>query len=567
MSQFSDDDDLDDEDDEDWDDGEDLDEDDKADAERVATHDAGSDPVLHQYLVALSKDELVSFVEGLAAQDASVQRALTAVVQNARGPVDDLIREARSTIDRVSGDAVYSGSLPSASTLGRLHARLTTIVRRGRADDVLALCQRLLRRANQAVEQMHETDDEFAESIEQVLTVIPEALRHSSKGQVEQLLWLHELQSDESYGLLPDMHEYWEAERPVEVWDALAARIEQRLAASTPAPTAATVSPSLHHDRDAWSRLLATALERAGRADEIVQLYEREAETTGSYQRLVTYLLDRGDLDRAEHWIDRGVAATPANRYGLIERLRVSLRTIRELRGDAAGVAALDAYEFIIRPGPRSFEAALASAEAAGHRALVRQHLFAYLETLVLPWQRADADDAGVASASPRDDTLQQDGAVVALAPWPLPRTALPDPPRSPHDRPPLARVLLDIALSEGRLDDVLHWYDFARERASGGILYGYNDPSMAVARAVEESHPDRAIGIWEDLASRAVARTNTSAYEEAAGYLEHSARIEARHGNLDSWRERVQEVRARERRKWRLRETLDRLLARFPAT
>jgi uncharacterized Zn finger protein len=149
------------------------------------------------------------------------------------------------------------------------------------------------------------------------------------------------------------------------------------------------------------------------------------------------------------------------------------------------------------------------------------------------------------------------------LPPWPLPSTGLPDPARPQYEQPPLARVLLDVALAEGRLDDVLVWFDRLRERGAAG--YFYSDPSVSVARAVERSHPERAIAIWNELAARAIGRTNTEAYLEAARYLEHAGRIEERRGNLAAWRTRVLELQARERRKWRLRQTLDDLLKRFP--
>jgi len=71
-----------------------------------------------------------------------------------------------------------------------------------------------------------------------------------------------------------------------------------------------------------------------------------------------------------------------------------------------------------------------------------------------------------------------------------------------------------------------------------------------SVARAVETSHPDRAVAIWEELAAEAVARTNTNAYEDAARYLECSAQIEARRDNLVAWHGRVLDLRERERRK-----------------
>lgn len=110
-----------------------------------------------------------------------------------RGPIAELLRGARQTIDSISAEATYDGSVPSDGELARLRDRLSTLVDRGRADEVLLLCQRLLRHANRAVEAMQETDDDFLEGMRGVLEIVAEALQRSSKGPVEQMLWLHEL--------------------------------------------------------------------------------------------------------------------------------------------------------------------------------------------------------------------------------------------------------------------------------------------------------------------------------------------------------------------------------------
>jgi uncharacterized Zn finger protein len=109
----------------------------------------------------------------------------------------------------------------------------------------------------------------------------------------------------------------------------------------------------------------------------------------------------------------------------------------------------------------------------------------------------------------------------------------------------------------------MLGWYDVIRQGNRPGLFYG--DLRPTVARAVEESHPDRAIGIWEELAAQAIARTNIGAYEDAARFLERSGQIEERRGNRAAWQNRVRDLRERERRKWRLREILDGLLRRHP--
>ena len=520
---------------------------------------------IHQYLLELSKDELIAFVERLATQDAAIRQALVEQVANVRGPTADLLRGARVTIDNISAEAIYDGDEPSNGEIARLRDRFDSLVARERADDVLMLCQRLLGHANRAVEAMHETDDGFFMTIHRVLEVIPEALAHSSKGPVEQLLWMHEVELSEDYDLLPDMSDFWDLERPVEVWNELAARIEQQLAASVPDSSTPDSLPGRHRARDAWAGLLADALRNADRGDEIVQLYEREAEATGSYQRLVRHLLDVDDLERAEHWIRRGIAATPEQLYGITSQLRQALRTIRERQHDLEGVAAIDAYEFFYQPGLRTFQVLLASAEVADRRDPVRLHALRFLETLVLPWKRLGAENAAPASsgATVDDSGSASEDATDHLPPWPLPPTGLPDPVPYGREQPPLARALLDIALAESRLDDVLTWFDRLRARQSAGFFYG--DPSASVARAVERSHPERAIAIWDDLAARAIAQTKTDAYLEGARYLEYAGRIEERRGNLAAWRTRILDLQARERRKWRLREILDDLLKRFP--
>ena len=514
----------------------------------------GMSQTVRQYLQDLSREELVALLERLAAQHTGVRRALAVQVERAHGPDAELLRYARATIDEISAESIYEGSAPGEDDLAVLGDHLQTLVKRGRADDVLVLCQRLLGRANRAVEAMDEADEDFFTNIQRILEVVPTALAGSTKPPVEQLLWLHELECSSDYDMLPDLGDFWAEERPAAVWSELADRIGQRLYPR--GPDQAQPAGSLARDlgRDAWASLLVEALERAGRQDEVVPLLEREAEITASYQRLVTYVLDRGDLERAERWARRGIEAVGGQWPGIAGQLRDTLRTIRERRGDLSGAAALRAHAFLEQPSLSTFRELLAAAEVAGHGETVRRHALRFLETLRLPWSASDVPTEEP-PAGPPDE----------LPPWPLPPTGLAAPGRPQNEQPPLARVLLDIAMAEGRLADVLAWYDVLRESRRSGSFYGDVRPS--VARAVETSHPDRAVAIWEELAAEAVARTNTNAYEDAARYLECSAQIEARRDNLVAWHGRVLDLRERERRKWRLRETLDGLLKRYPSS
>jgi uncharacterized Zn finger protein len=115
--------------------------------------------------------------------------------------------------------------------------------------------------------------------------------------------------------------------------------------------------------------------------------------------------------------------------------------------------------------------------------------------------------------------------------------------------------LLIDLAVNEGRPDEVLRWYD-RREQAR----YTPIDADM-VADAVVKAYPERAAAIWQGLAEARIAQTSPAAYQEAAVFLRKLRRIWAQRGKLVEWRGYVEQLRATNKRKRRLVETLDVLL------
>ena len=69
------------------------------------------------------------------------------------------------------------------------------------------------------------------------------------------------------------------------------------------------------------------------------------------------------------------------------------------------------------------------------------------------------------------------------------------------------------------------------------------------------------AAAIWQSLAEARIAQTSPAAYEEAALFLRKLRCVWAEQGKIAAWRTYVEGLRAANRRKRRLVETLDALL------
>src|SRR5205807_91578 len=94
---------------------------------------------------------------------------------------------------------------------------------------------------------------------------------------------------------------------PREVWSAVADELADRLQAL---PAVRKDEFMTRYRRDRLSGWLVRSLEAAGRKEEILPLYEREAPLTGSYVRLVQELISRRRLDEAKKWIAEGIEKT-----------------------------------------------------------------------------------------------------------------------------------------------------------------------------------------------------------------------------------------------------------------
>jgi uncharacterized Zn finger protein len=80
------------------------------------------------------------------------------------------------------------------------------------------------------------------------------------------------------------------------------------------------------------------------------------------------------------------------------------------------------------------------------------------------------------------------------------------------------------------------------------------------VADAVADTHPDRAVAIYRELAEGLIAQTKPAAYESAAGYLRKLRDLLTRIGRAAEWEGILAHLREEHRRKRTLMDVLDRL-------
>lgn len=192
----------------------------------------------------------------------------------------------------------------------------------------------------------------------------------------------------------------------------------------------------------------------------------------------------------AEEWVHKGIRATEEKYPGIASQLRTNLKEIRAQTGDWHQVAAIQADEFIRAPSFLTYKDLQKAATRADVWPVVKVAVMKYLE----------------AGKSWRKDHT-----------WPLPVTGLKY--AEPRWKPqfPMTDVLIDIAISEKKTEDVLRWHS-ASKSARGARGFGSRDEE--VAKAVVAQYPDRAISIWRGLAENQIGLTNPNAYHSAARYL-----------------------------------------------
>ena len=288
---------------------------------------------------------------------------------------------------------------------------------------------------------------------------------------------------------------------------------------------------NLNYRRDRLTDEIIRALEHAGRKNEVITLCLQEAEITSSYDRLVSHLRKADRDTDAEEWIRKGIVATSDKLPGIASRLKEKLLDMRRRKKDWNFVAALLADDFIESPDLDAFKELCKASEKAHVWEPIRKSVLKFLENGNIPQQSHDD--------------------------WPLPDTGLMKSNRQRSGDHPLTPILIDIAIHEKRIEDVLKWYDRYKKNKQG---WSHDDLEDSVAGAIVRDYSDKAVGIWIGIAERHVSQTGVNFYINGSKYLRKVKSTMTKNGEVKEWDMYLQRLKEANRRKRRLLEILDSL-------
>lgn len=518
-----------------WDgDAEDID---SEDTEPVKSH--VEPDALHSYLEKQSKADLVRLLESMSRRYPAVHDVLRDRHHLLKGDVATLVKALRKEIDKLGADPQpdWRGDWDvAAPDYSGIRDRMEMLLEKGHADEVVEIGNRLLSAGNQQVE-MVDDEGESSQEIASCMDIVFKALSMSSLAPAEQMRWAVEAEMEDEYELCNGSAIFWEHPHAATDWNILAEKLLQRLNKSG-APKGEN-SDSSNYRRDHLTNWAVTALEHAGRQDEVIPLCEQEAERTKSYVRLVNYLVEVNRRDEAERWIRKGIEATQASLPGIARHLHDILCQTREHEKDWPGVAALRADDFFADPLLETFRQLQKSAAHAGVWPAVRSAAMYFLRT-----------------GEPPDNSNERATPDGTIPPWPLPDTRLGKTANRASNDFPMTGTLIDIAIAEKRPDEVIRWYDLVTANKSRRYRTWLQEDS--IAQAIAEAYPERAVGIWKRLAEDCIARTQPKAYEQAADYLLCVRNVLHTAGKEEDWRSYLTGLQQQNVRKRRLMVILD---------
>lgn len=510
------------------------------------------DDKIERLIRGKSREELAEEVVSLVRRFPELREEYRERISLAEGDVDRLVAQARRELrDRTSEMGWQNhwqgeGHTPDYS---RLKHRLERMVELGHSDAVVALGREFIERAMAQVGQSHD-EGETAMAVAECLPVVFDAVVKSTLSGPQKILFAIDACLSDGYDVMSDsvavvLDAKW---KPAD-WSAVADVLSKRL---QKAPKTTDDSWHRNYQRDRISGWLLRALENAGRSGELLAIYEAEARTTDSYERLVRYLIAEMRFDDAERWAKEGIEKTREKLPGIASSLAASLCEVARGRKQWDVIAAHAAWQFFERPGRATFDELVAHATKAKCGEQVRAAAIRFLETGVSPFQWMASRKAG--------HTLRVDSA------WPLPLPEYLVPllrtdgraiaPRGPH-----FDVLLDMAIAAKQPDEVLRWYDKMPKSRDfhGGRSWAECGTGDRVAAAVAKSHPERALEIYRRELDATLPRADVSAYESAARYLRKLQPVMKSLGKQSEWRALLAEIREKYRSRPRFMEILDR--------
>lgn len=484
-----------------------------------------SESSLKAFLESKTKSQLVDLIIELARHSDATEESLRNRIHVADGSVQAIVKAIRKDIREFSREPYDYDDYGSFPNYSRTKERLETLLSGGYYDEILSVGKDLLKAGTEQVE-MYNDEGELGEEIGGCMDIVFRALPRTSLSPVEQMVWATDTELADQYDLCSDTRHFWNGNHSRNDWSGLADILLARLPEQKVKKGRYDFSAA--YQRDSISSRAIRALEEAGRGDEILPLCRKEAEVTGSYVRLVKYLLKNNQPEEAEEWIAKGIQATDSQWPGISAELRKHLEEIRKVQGDWPGITVMRAGEFFRNPCLETWKETEEAAKKAGVWESVRTCALNYLETGSLPNSKTG---------------------------WPLSEIGPVPPSRFPETFPDI-NVLIQIAVYEKNPDEVLKWYEIQKKERGGYFPVACNRET--VAEALKEKYPDHSLEIWKHIVEKSIAEVKPSGYQTAAKYLAKICQVMSSQGKEKAWQKYLSDLKQTHARKKRLMEILD---------
>ncbi len=543
------------------------------------------DDKIEQHLRAKAQSELADLVWSLARRFPEIYQEFRERIALQEGDVERLVAETHREIRQVTSEPAWrndwtgEGHIPDYS---RIRHRFERLLELGHPDEVVSLGRELIQQGMRQVGESHDEGD-TATAFASCLPVVFQAVMRSSLSGPERLLFAIDAELADDYDVISDVERGGPRRRAKpEEWSVVADTLAERLKTTSDREGGGEDSFARNYRRDRVTNWIATALREAGRDEELRTVYESEARATGSYERLVKFLLEQHRFEDVERWAREGIAATSSKYPGIAANLAESLCELARKRKQWDVVAAHAACQFFDRPSPSTFDELVKAAKKAEVEEPVCAAALRFLETGVMPFQvvsprPAIATATRTKSSAKRRAALTSSAASIpeptAAAPdqlkidpaWPLP---MPDYLISHLNRPgrydsaprPHLEILLEMAMAAKRPDEVLRWFDKMRS-AQQRPGYSNNSPfayTDRVAAAVSTAYPERALEIYLAALNAQLPHAQQSAYEAAAGYLRKLRPLYEALDRTSEWTALLASIRDKYRNRPRFMELLD---------
>jgi uncharacterized Zn finger protein len=512
-----------------------------------------NDTQIRDFLQSQTQAQLVDRLMFFCVSDQQVRTAIVDEIRVNSGRSDELAQAVYQEMRAVTSEEALSDGWDESDlpNYNRLTKRLKMLVDFGCANDVVKLGEELVRRASDQISYGGDDRDIYQE-VTGCLEVVAEAIAASTLPDHERLLLAIRMTREDQYGLCDAIESLLLQDWPDEAWSTVADGLWVELGQS-PSAEKSRSGFSARYRRTQLSNWLIRALDSAGRTEEALEICVAEASQDGEYVRAIDRLLAEKQLDAAESLALEGLAKVDPAYRGTLFEIQDRIAEIAKARKDWPAVAAFAAQRFFETPSVDNYQKLVRAAKKAKCENQIVKAAMSFLET----GQRPDRGSDGSLKSQ-------------ATKAWPLPLPPPPQPakgagyPRSRSMDGPYYEVLIELAIAQRRPDEVLRWYDLRRAAQSPSLrgvqAVGVGRGDVTIAQAVEQSHPERAIEIYLQLAHAIAAQTNVKTYPEVGTYLKHAKPLLATAKSDRTWEGILTEFRTQYARKPRLMDVIDRL-------